>query len=124
VCDVPGSLEYQIGNYSIAGRGRGRFATTHDLIAACRAGDAFAKEVWQRSLRALAVAIGGFTNLFDPEAVIIGGGIAQAGDELFAPLKELVPQFEWRVSGHAVRLLAAQLGEFAGAYGTVSPVVG
>ncbi len=121
VCDMPGSLEYQIGNYSIEARGGGKFATTHDLIAACRAGDAIALEVWQRSLKALAVAIGGFTNVLDPEAVIIGGGIARAGDDLFVPLKPLVASFEWRVCGRQVRLLPAQLGEFAGAYGSVSP---
>jgi glucokinase len=121
VCDMPGSLEFQIGNYSIGERGRGRFATTHDLIAACRADDAFAMEVWQHSLKALAVAIGGFTNVLDPEAVIIGGGIARAGDDLFEPLKQLVASFEWRVCGRQVGLLPAQLGEFAGAYGTVSP---
>lgn len=121
VCDMPGSLEFQIGNYSIGERGAGRFATTHELIAAVRAGDAFARDVWDRSLKALAVAIGGFTNVLDPEAVIIGGGIARAGDDLFPPLARLVPGFEWQVCGHRVKLLPAQLGEFAGAIGTVSP---
>jgi len=121
VCDMPGSLEFQIGNYSIGERAQRRFTTTHDLLAAGRAGDAFAQEVWQRSLEALAVAIGGFTNVLDPEAVIIGGGIARAGAELFAPLVNLVPQFEWNVGRAGVRLLPAQLGEFAGAIGTVSP---
>jgi len=121
VCDMPGSLEFQIGNYSIGERGSGRFVTTHDLIAAVRAGDSFAREVWDRSLRALAVAIGGFTNVLDPEAVIIGGGIARAGDDLFKPLEVLVPEFEWQVCGRRVTLLPAQLGEFAGAYGCVAP---
>lgn len=120
VCDMPGSLEYQIGNYSIGERGGGKFATTHDLIAACRAGESFALEVWQRSLKALAVAIGSFTNVLDPEAAILGGGIARAGDDLFEPLKPLVASFEWRVCGRQVRLLPAQLGEFAGAYGAAS----
>ncbi|HAV63954.1 MAG TPA: ROK family protein, partial [Verrucomicrobiales bacterium] len=48
---------------------------------------------------------------------IIGGGIARAGDDLFQPLRRLVPQFEWHVCGHAVEIRPAQLGEFAGAYG-------
>jgi glucokinase len=72
-------------------------------------------------LKALAVAIGGFTNVLDPEAVIIGGGIARAGDDLFKPLEVLVPEFEWQVCGRKVKLLPAQLGEFAGAYGCVAP---
>ena len=117
VCDLPGSLEFQIGNYSIGERGGGKFATTHDLIAACRAGDSFAQEVLQRSFKALAVAIGGFTNVLDPEAVIIGGGIARADGDLFGPLAPLVGRVEWQVCGQQVKLLPAQLGELAGAYG-------
>ena len=117
VCNMPGSLEVQIGNCTIGERGKGRFATTHELIEAVRKGDVQAVEVWHRSLKALAVAIGGFTNVLDPEAVIIGGGIARAGDDLFQPLRRLVPQFEWHVCGHAVEIRPAQLGEFAGAYG-------
>ncbi len=117
VCAMPGSLEFQIGNYSIGQRSGGRFATTHELIAAYRAGDALAKEVWLRSLEALAVAIGGLTNVLDPEAVIIGGGIARAGGDLFDPLEPMVRHAEWQVCGHQVKLLPAQLGELAGAYG-------
>jgi glucokinase len=117
VCDMPGSLEVQIGNHTIGERAQGKFATTHELIEAVRRGDAFAKKVWQRSLKALAVAIGGFTNVLDPEAVIIGGGIARAGNDLFQPLRRMVHEYEWKVCGHEVKLLPAQLGELAGAYG-------
>ena len=120
VCAMPGSLEYQIGNYSIVERGSGKYATTHELIAAYRADDAAAKQVWERSLRALAVAIGGFTNVLDPEAVIIGGGIARAGDDLFKPLAELVPKFEWQVCGRKTKLLPARLGDLAGAFGAAA----
>ncbi len=117
VCDMPGSLEVQVGNCTIGDRGHGKFATTHELIEAVRRGDAFARQVWERSLKALAVGIGGFTNVLDPEAVIIGGGIARAGDELFGPLGELVHRYEWKVCGHEVKILPAQLGELAGAFG-------
>src|SRR5687767_12266457 len=41
ICGMPGSLEVAIGNCTIDGRSAGRFATTHSLIAAYRAGDAF-----------------------------------------------------------------------------------
>jgi glucokinase len=69
------------------------------------------------SVRALAAAIASFTNILDPEAVIIGGGIALAGDTLFRPLRELVGAFEWKVCAHEVRLVPAALGEVAGACG-------
>lgn len=117
ICGTPGSLEAQIGNCTIKERTGGRFQTTHDLLAAHRAGDAEATRVWLRSVRALACAIGSFTNVLDPEAVIIGGGIARAGEALFEPLRRMVSEVEWKVCGHEARILPAQLGELAGAYG-------
>jgi glucokinase len=114
---TPGSLEDAIGNHNIAQRTAGRFATTHDLIAAATAGDQFAGEIWRRSIRALAAAIASLINILDPEAVILGGGIAQAGDSLFAPLRDELDQLEWRPTATPVKLLPAQLGEWAGAIG-------
>lgn len=117
ICNTPGSLETLMGNYNIAERTGGRFATTHELIMAHEAGDPFATTLWMRSVKALAAGIASFTNILDPEAVIIGGGIARSGATLFRPLSELVSHFEWKVSGHEVKLLPAQLGDLAGAYG-------
>ena len=124
ITNVPGSLEDVIGNHNIGERTGGRFATTHELIRAVEAGDAAAVAIWQRSLQALAAAIASFTNILDPEAVIVGGGIARAGETLFGPLREWVSRFEWKVCGHEVRLLPAQLGEMAGAIGAAWNVRG
>jgi glucokinase len=117
IVGMPGALECAIGNYNIRERTDGRFATTHALIAAFRAGDDFAREVWLKSIHALAYAVASFTNIVDPEAIIIGGGIAQAGDALFEPLREELAKIEWRPAGHSVRLVPAALGEWAGAIG-------
>jgi glucokinase len=56
-------------------------------------------------------------NVLDPEAVIIGGGIARAGKVLFEPLERFVRDMEWNVGTPPVKILPAQLGELAGAYG-------
>jgi glucokinase len=117
ICGTPGSLEVAIGNCTIQERSSGRFQTTHDLIAAHLAGDADASAIWLRSVNALARAVCSFVNILDPEAVIIGGGIARAGGALFEPLQRFLDPIEWRPGGHRVKLLPAQLGEFAGAYG-------
>ena len=128
VCRMPGSLEWAIGNCTIAERSEGRFQSTHELVAAHLAGDATASRVWLRSVRALACAIGSFVNILDPEAVIIGGGISAAGAALMDPLKEFVDAIEWQPAGHRVRILPASLGEFAGAFGAAykafAPCVG
>ena len=55
--------------------------------------------------------------MLDPEVVILGGGIARADEALFTPLQDLLATREWRPGGQGMRLVAALLGEHAGAYG-------
>lgn len=117
IVNTPGSLEQMIGNYNLGERSNGRFTSTRKLVEAHLAGDSDATDIWQRSIYYLAAAVASFINSFDPEIVIIGGGIAQAGPALFEPLSEKLNRFEWRPMGHKVPVIAAALGEKAGAIG-------
>lgn len=117
ICNAPGSLEDAMGNHNIGSRTAGRFATTHDLVQAVESGDEAARGIWLRSVRALAAAIASFGNVLDPEVVIVGGGVARAGETLFGPLRILLADMEWRPGGRGLRLVPAELGELAGAHG-------
>lgn len=117
IVNTPGSLEQMIGNYNLAQRSGGRFTSTRKLVEAHLAGDDEATTIWLRSIHHLAAALTSFINAFDPEVVIIGGGIAQAGPALFEPLQQNLDRFEWRPLGHQVPVIAAALGEKAGAIG-------
>ena len=117
ITGIPGSLEEAIGECSLQQRARKRYASTRNLVAAHRAGDSTASEIWLRSVYALACGIASLINVLDPEIVVIGGGIAEAGDALFVPLREYLHDVEWRPTGAAVQVVPAQLGEFAGAIG-------
>ncbi|MCP5524709.1 MAG: ROK family protein [Verrucomicrobiales bacterium] len=118
ICNLPGSLEHAIGNYSLTERAQGRFATTHDLARAVAGGDSFAGEVWDRSVRRLALGVASLINVLDPERVIIGGGIAEAGATLLEPLRRHLAEYEWRPGGRSVVLVQPALGEYAGAMGS------
>jgi len=117
IVGTPGSIEEMIGNYNLLERSGGRFTSTRQLVEAHLSGDDQASTIWLRSIFHLGVAIASFINAFDPEVVIIGGGIAQAGAALFDPLSRYLDKFEWRPMGQRVPIVAASLGEKAGAIG-------
>src|ERR1043165_1668469 len=99
IVNTPGSLEQMIGNYNVSDRSGGRFSSTRKLVEAHLAGDGKATTIWLRSVSPLAAASASFINAFDPKVVIIGGGIAKAGNALFEPLRQQLDQFEWRPMG-------------------------
>jgi glucokinase len=116
IAGMPGSLEGAIGNCTIEARSHGRFHDTRALVEAHLAGDAEATRVWRRSVHRLACAVASIANAVDPEVVILGGGIARAGEALLRPLEEFLARVEWRPLG-GVRVTLAALGEMAGALG-------
>lgn len=117
IVHTPGSLEDCIGNHNISARSGGAFHSTFELIESLSTGDRVATECWRRSVRGLAVGIASLINAFDPEVVVLGGGIAECGPILFEPLREFLDEVEWRPTGQPVRIVAATLGEMAGAIG-------
>ncbi len=120
IVGTPGAVEMMIGDCSVAARSGGRFTRTADLVAAHRAGDPTATAVWHQAVRALGHALASYINLFDPELIVLGGGIARAGDTLFHPLAAELDRLEWRPGGHRVPIVPATLGEWAGALGAAA----
>jgi glucokinase len=117
ITGTPGSLEDAIGDSTVQARSSGRFSSTRELVDAARRRDPEASKVWLTSVRALAAGISSLINALDPEVVILGGGITQAGAALFRPLQGFLDQFEWRPGGVRARIVRAKLGDRAGAFG-------
>lgn len=113
----PGSIEMMIGECTIKERTGGRFNSTKELVDAHLSGDKQASEIWLRSVYLLACALSSFINILDPEVILLGGGISQAGDALMDPLHRFMDRVEWRPEGHAVPIKFAALGNRAGALG-------
>jgi glucokinase len=86
-----------------------------EVLELAKDGDVAAAEVWSDALNALALSIAQLTAVLAPEAVVIGGGLAQAGDALFVPLRERVDAL---LSFHRrPELVPASIGENAGLFG-------
>ncbi|MFE3654641.1 ROK family protein, partial [Streptomyces sp. NPDC059152] len=82
---------------------------------AVESGDPRAREVWQSAVDALADGLVTGLTLLDPRTLIIGGGLAEAGDTLFAPLREAVRR---RVTFQRLpTIVPAALGDAAGCLG-------
>jgi glucokinase len=69
------------------------------------------------SVRKLAISIASTINVLSPEAVIIGGGISLAGDDLMKPLADFLRHYEWQPGGKTTQLKLAQFSDLAGAIG-------
>lgn len=119
-CDVtgmPGSLEECIGNCSIKKRTAGKFNSTHELLKAFRNGDTFAKDIWLTSVKKLAIGLASASNLISPDTIVVGGGIAEANEDLFIPLNKWFDVFEWQPGGIRPQIVKAVHGDLAGAIG-------
>ncbi len=117
ICSTPGSLEEAVADCGVPRRTSGRFSTTRELVEAADAGDVEAVDLWRRAIRSLACGLASIINAVDPEIIVLGGGIIAAGDSLFSPLRDAMEEVEWRPTGSAVPIVAAELGTFAGALG-------
>ena len=87
------------------------------MVVAYRNGDEFATKIWLTSVKKLAIALASLTNILSPEMIIIGGGITDAGKDLFEPLEKLMAKYEWRTGGNKTEIVQAQYGNFSGAVG-------
>jgi glucokinase len=117
VTGMPGSLEECIGNCTIEKRSNGKFASTHELLNAYKKGDEFAKQVWLTSVKKLAIGLASASNFISPDTIVIGGGIAEANDDLFIPLNKWFDEFEWQPGGIRPQIVKAIQGDLAGAIG-------
>lgn len=116
----PGTLEQAIGNTTVSIRSSGRFNTTSELVDAFIKGDNFAKYVWLDSVRKLALAICSISNSISPDAILLGGGITNAGENLFDPLNDFLDVYEWRPGGKRTTVLKAQYSDLSGAVGAAA----
>jgi glucokinase len=87
---------------------------------AALAGDPLAQRIVERAIRAFAAAMVSIVDVFNPDRVVVGGGIALAwGERLLGPARDAVERTAFRLQARRVRILPAALGDDAGLIGTV-----
>lgn len=102
----------------VADRGNG--LTTLDLARLAEGGDAHAREVFARAGRRLGQAVGNLINILDPDRVIIGGGVARAGELILGPCREMVPRIVLGAEAALTPVVPAELGNLAASFGAAT----
>jgi glucokinase len=135
-CGSRGCLEALASATAIAREGRAaaaadadsllrQLAKTPDAIdaalvfeaAAC--GDQGAAQVVNTAMTWLGIGVANLVNIFNPELVVIGGGVSLAGEKLLAPVGAQISRFAMPVQKKTVRLATSALGDRAGVAGAL-----
>jgi glucokinase len=93
------------------------------LLEAAFYKDALALEIWQETGMYLGIGLASLINIFNPEKIIIGGGVANAGKLISDPMKKTIKERALAVSLHEVKIVRAKLGEEAGVIGAAMLVL-
>ena len=91
--------------------------TTKDINEARIAGDTLAAEVWDRGLYYLGVGCASIARIFDPEEIVLAGGLTKAGDDLLTPVRRHFEEQSWTLTPPFTRIELATLGADAGTLG-------
>lgn len=114
----PGSLERLSAGRALDALGRERgFPDGPAVVAAARAGDASALEAIHILGERLGVGIANVINTFDPEQVVIGGGVSAAGELLLEPARAVARRFVLPGVGTRTEIRLARFGPKAGVRG-------
>ncbi len=137
-CGNRGCLEAMAGGQAIARKARQAVASgkrtelasiaADKLLAgtvalAAGRGDLVAQQIITEAGQYLGLAIASLVNLFNPDMVVIGGGVAQLGDQLLDPIRNIVKERSLKSAFKAVHIRSAMLGRRASSMGAVVQAV-
>lgn len=91
--------------------------TSETVALAAEQGDALACEIVNKAAYYLGVGIANVVNIFNPEMVIIGGGVSKMGEMLLKPTRKVVKQRAFQLPRRTARIVRSHLGDNAGIIG-------
>jgi glucokinase len=127
-CGRRGCLEAYASGTSIAARAREALAagdeasslralervTARDVAEAAAAGDPLAGRIWDETTEILGSAIANILDVFNPELVVLGGGVTRAGAQLLDPVREIGRSLAMAPAATSGDVVLAGLGEDLG----------
>ena len=126
-----GALEKYTGNQQIAEHAVLRYSeagiekniadcTPKKIADAAQAGDDIARQIWGEVADWLGTALASIAWLLNPDVFVIGGGVAQAGDLIFTPLKNKVQSMLSTVVWERLQIVPARFSNEAGIIGNAA----
>jgi glucokinase len=106
-CGRSGCLEALASGRAI-GRAYGAGRTARQAAEAAAAGDARAADIWAQAMEHLGIGLASAANLLNPGVIVLGGGVTQAGEQFFAPVRAA---FARHCLDGETRLVPAGLGQ-------------
>ena len=97
--------------------------TAATVFQAANLGDEVARDVVRDTAHFLGTAVANLLNIFNPDTVVIAGGVTQAGEPLFEPLRAEVRRRAFKPAVEACRIVPGALSGTAGVVGAVATFV-
>lgn len=119
-CGGEACLERYIGNRYIlenAKRIFGKDITLEKLSQLAKQGNKKAVTIWHKAAKYLGIALSGVANLLDPEVIVIGGGVSNAGAIIFDKIRQTLKERAMPYQAKTVKIVRAKLGNDAGMIG-------
>lgn len=103
----------------LTGMGPIELLTARDVTSAARRGDLVSQNIIASAGRYLGIAIAGLVNLFNPQTIVVGGGVAQVGDLLLQSIRDTVTQRSLKASARTVKINTAVLRRHSSGMGAI-----
>ena len=125
-CGNIGCVEAEAGGAALARalseKGK-ETANSRDVAALVRSGDQDAMQAVRRAGRLLGRVLAATVNLLNPAMIMIGGDVAEAGDQLLAGVREIVYQRSTALATNDLTITSSTLGDRAGILGAAAMVI-
>lgn len=125
-CGQKGCFEYVASGTAIARIGSekiGRDLSTKEVFELYSSGNEKVVPFIEDVFRNIGVGCVTLINIFDPEKIIIGGGVAKVGEPLFGNVRDYVRQFALNTAGKTANIVPSKLGQDSGLIGAAALVI-